>query len=141
MERIEWTPQLSVDVPLIDAQHKGLIERIRSLAEAVEEYQGASQVIKTLDFLTDYAVYHFATEEQYMDANAYPGASFHKGQHEEFRRTLAGLAEDFREEGASQDMAARIKTMLYDWFVSHIERVDKGFGAFLRQKGVNLPLP
>jgi hemerythrin len=139
MQRIEWTPNLSVGVPLIDEQHRSLIGRIRDLAAAVEEYQGISEVTKTLSFLVDYTDYHFSTEEKHMHANAYPGLAFHRGQHEEFRRTLANLEGDFQEEGSSQALASSIRTFLFDWFVAHIERVDKGFGEFLARKGVVLP--
>ncbi len=137
MERIEWTPRLSVGVPLIDQQHKALIARIRALAEAVEEYQGTAAITSTLGFLGDYANHHFATEETHMETQAYPGLGFHREQHEEFRKTLADLESDFKEEGASQALASSIKTFLYDWFVVHIERMDKNFGTFLA-KGVVL---
>lgn len=139
MERIEWTPRLSVGVPLIDQQHQSLIARIRDLAEAVAEYRGTTAVMSTLNFLADYVGYHFATEEKHMTAHDYPGLSYHTTQHEEFRRTLANLEEDFREEGASHALAGSIKTFLFDWFVTHIERVDRVFGQFLIKKGVVLP--
>jgi hemerythrin len=139
MERIEWTPRLSVGVPLIDEQHKGLIARIGDLSRAVQEYQGTGEVTTTLNFLVDYTDYHFTTEEKHMQAHEYPALAFHKGQHEEFRRTLANLEGDFQEEGSSQALATSIKTFLFDWFVTHIERVDKGFGRFLARKGVVLP--
>ncbi|MBN1424122.1 hemerythrin family protein [Candidatus Fermentibacteria bacterium] len=138
MQRIEWTPRLSVGVPLIDQQHQSLIGRIRDLAQAVEEYQGIGVVTSTLNFLIEYADYHFSTEEKHMTGNDYPGLEYHKGQHEEFRRTLANLETDFQEEGSSQDLAGSIKTFLFDWFVTHIDRVDRGFGAFLAHKGVVL---
>jgi len=139
MERIEWTPRLSVGVPLIDEQHKGLIARIGDLSQAAQEYQGTGEVTKTLNFLVDYTDYHFSTEEKHMQAQDYPALAFHKGQHGEFRRTLANLEGDFQEEGSSQALATSIKTFLFDWFVTHIERVDKGFGRFLARKGVVLP--
>lgn len=138
MQRIEWTSRLSVGVPLIDEQHQSLIGRIRDLSQAVEERQGIGAVTTTLNFLVDYTEYHFSTEEKHMVANEYPGLQYHKGQHEEFRRTLANLEADFREEGSSQDLAGSIKTFLFDWFVTHIERVDRGFGQFLTHKGVAL---
>ncbi|MBN1426113.1 hemerythrin family protein [Candidatus Fermentibacteria bacterium] len=140
MQRIEWTPSLSVGVDLIDEQHKALITRIRDLSEAVQEFQGVDQVTTTLSFLIDYTDYHFGTEEKHMLGHNYPGLAHHMEKHEESRTTLTNLEGDFQDEGSSQALAESIHAFLFEWLVTHIQGIDQGFGTFLAQQGITLPM-
>lgn len=138
MAKSLWNDKLSVGVPLIDQQHKMLLKHLAELSEAVESHHGSSEIAGTLDFLVDYTDFHFSTEEKHMKANGYPKFEQHLAVHEGFKKTLANLGEDFKEEGATPSLAEAINTLLINWLLKHIEAVDQELGAFLGEKGVVL---
>ena len=138
MSNIVWSDKLSVGVDLIDKQHQSLIEKIGHLDDAIRTGQGPAEIVRTLDFLIDYTDYHFGTEEKNMRAFNYPELPSHIERHAEFKKTLAHLSDDFREEGATQGLADSIETLLMNWFIKHIQDVDNKFGAFLRENDLTM---
>lgn len=139
MKEIEWTKDLSVGVEVIDDQHKMLIQHLNNLKQSVDQNKGLEKIGTTLGFLIDYTNFHFSEEEGHMNTNDYPGFDGHKVQHEEFKTNLRNLEEDFLEEGATQGLAVSIDTLLVNWLIKHIQKVDVEFGEFLKSKGISLP--
>lgn len=72
MPQIEWLDQYSVGVESIDNQHKELFARINKLLDACSQGEGKKVLPEVLDFLGDYVVFHFSTEEKYMKEYLYP---------------------------------------------------------------------
>ena len=138
MKEIQWTDELSVGVGLIDEQHKMLIQHLNNLARSIESRQGPVKIVETLDFLAKYTDFHFSTEEKHMTAHDYQGLGQHKEKHAEFKTTLANLEQDFREEGATSELADSLDTLLVNWLVQHIKGTDIEFGSFLKSKGVTI---
>ena len=138
MAKVEWDDSLSVNVELIDEQHKMLIQRLNDLHEAVGAHKGPNEIVRTLNFLSEYTEFHFGTEEKHMKANDYPEIAEHMKLHDEFRGTIVTLGEDFEEEGATASLADSIETLLINWLLKHIRATDVQFGKFLREKGIVL---
>lgn len=138
MHAVQWNDSLSVGVKLIDQQHKQWIRYLNEVAEAVQAHIGPSQVGRTLEFLIEYTDFHFGTEEKHMAATLYPDLDAHRAKHEEMKLTLAGLVQDFEEEGATQILSEAINTLLGNWLIQHISDVDRRFGQYLREKGIEL---
>jgi hemerythrin len=139
MKEVKWTDAMSVGVELIDEQHKMLIQHLNKLIKSLEPSQGLTEVANTLSFLIDYTHFHFSEEEKHMAANNYDGLEEHKKKHEEFKTTLSNLEEEFKEDGATHVLANAINTLLVNWLIKHISKVDVEFGAFLKNKGITLP--
>ena len=133
-----WNDNLSVGVDLIDEQHKMLLKHLADFSEAVASHHGPSEIASTLDFLVGYMDFHFKTEEKHMDAGGYAGREPHLKEHAKFTKTLAGLGEDFQEEGATASLAEAINTLLINLFLKHIEIFDVQFGVYLKGKGIAL---
>ncbi|MBN2180397.1 MAG: hemerythrin family protein [Sedimentisphaerales bacterium] len=134
MDKIEWDNGLSVGIELIDEQHKMLIQRLYEVSEAIEMVQGEGAIAKTLDFLIDYANFHFSAEEKCMAEENYPGLDYQKAKHEEFINSLRRFEQDFKEDGATPSLANHIKDFLFNWLIRHIKDVDHKFGEFLNKK-------
>jgi len=135
-DKLQWDDSLSVGVEVIDEQHRTLIERLGDFAAAVDENRGATQIVKTLTFLIEYTEFHFDAEEKQMDRTGFPGLDEHRGLHEELKNTLAGLEQDFREDGATAVLAEAIHKLMVNWLVKHIREVDTRFGGYLKEKGI-----
>ena len=136
MTEIQWDDSLSVDVELIDEQHKMLIQRIKNLSNAVTSSRGAVEIGKTLGFMIDYTEFHFSTEEKHMIDLGYPGFDIHKKQHEEFKSTLNEMVMEFEEDGATAQLGEWINNYLINWLVDHIKSIDTKLGEFLQEKGL-----
>lgn len=138
MKKIEWNAGLSVGIDLVDEQHQTWIGHFNTLADAVQSGEGAGQIASLLGFLIDFTEVHFAAEEKHMVTTGYPGLEDHRVHHEELKRTLADLVQDFEEEGATQILADAMETFLGNWLVNHIENVDMKFGAYTKEQGIEL---
>ncbi len=138
MSNIVWNDGLSIEIDLIDEQHRSLISKIADLEKALRTGQGPAEIVRVLTFLMDYTRFHFGTEERNMRAHDYPALDAHLVKHEEFKTALANLSNDFREEGATLGLADSIETLLMNWFVKHIKDVDHKFGEFLRENNLTM---
>lgn len=140
MGKIQWDESLSIGVPPIDEQHKTWIKCLADVSAAVELVQGPQRIAEALGFLLDYTNTHFATEEKAMADHQYAGLADHRAKHEQLRKTLADLEEEYKEDGATHILAESIGKFMATWLVTHIKEVDLKFGSFLREKGIVLAL-
>jgi len=138
MSNIQWGESLSVGVGLIDEQHRKWIERLHEVESAIQSRRGMQQVVSTLDFLSEYTVFHFSTEEKYMLQTGYPELENHRAKHEELKKTLGNLIEDFKEDGITEKISEAVGTFLGNWLKDHIRGVDQVFAAFLKEKKIQL---
>ena len=138
METLQWEKSLSIGVELIDQQHQMLIQRLDDFATVTTARQGTTQVVKTLTFLIEYTEFHFDAEEKHMTQCGYPGLEEHRAMHQDLKTTLAGLTQDFHEEGATQTLAEAIHKLMVNWLVKHIREVDVQFGTYLKDNGITL---
>jgi hemerythrin-like metal-binding protein len=79
--RLEWSEELSVHIPEIDAEHKHFIELINALNEAIAERMSLSEVRKRMQDVLDDAVAHFDHEEVLFIEWGYPDAVQHAREH------------------------------------------------------------
>ena len=87
--RAEFSENLITGNELIDSQHKELIDRINKLLDSCEDSDAKLAAVKTLDYLSDYTVFHFGAEEELQKSIEYPGYEKHKKQHEDFKKTIS----------------------------------------------------
>lgn len=80
-----------------------------------------------LEYLTNFAIEHFATEEEYMRELAYPGISEQRDEHDRLLTTLHHM----RENRAS---TLEIVTFLGNWLEYHTHHVDARFVEFVRER-------
>ncbi|HUW65134.1 MAG TPA: bacteriohemerythrin [Spirochaetia bacterium] len=128
---IQWQESLATGFKEIDDQHKELFKRVNALLDAYSGGRGKDQIPKVLEFLTDYVVTHFGTEESYMDRHSYPDATAHKALHSEFTKSVAVFKADLAKQGANLNLTVTINRLVVDWLIRHIGKVDKALGAFL----------
>jgi hemerythrin len=128
---LQWSDSLSVGVGAIDAQHKELVLRVARVLDAV--VAEPAEVGKLLDFLGEYAVSHFGTEERLMEQFRYPEpkAVQHREAHSGFVRQFGGMRYDVEAEGLTQAIRDRIEKWMVNWLVEHILGLDRQLGAFI----------
>ena len=131
---IEWTEDLAVGFNTIDDQHKELFKKINQMLEACTQGKGKEVLREMLDFLGDYVVTHFGTEERLMQQYNYPDYQSHKNHHEKFIESFMGLKKEFETTGPGIHLVVMTNRVVVGWLNSHIRNVDKLLGAFLKDK-------
>lgn len=126
---IKWDPKFEIGIPVIDEQHKKLVELCNTSYQALIK-QGTTgttweqSISGTLRECVDYVQTHFKNEETLMRACEYPGFPEHKKVHDSFIKKVIETSRSFQ--GASGSTAAfKFVKFLYDWILSHIAHEDK----------------
>lgn len=122
-----WTTELSVGIPEIDEQHKGLFACLARVEAAIDEKERGSAVFFALDQLADYVRIHFAVEEIEMRMHGYPDIDAHISEHRAFEARIRKFSED----ALHRNVYEEVREFLKDWLVRHIKVVDKAYVPYL----------
>jgi hemerythrin len=128
----EWDSNLETGVEIVDNQHKQLFALLNKFVEAYRNNSGPQEIEKAVKFLSDYVVRHFADEEELQQRYNYPDFMTHKGIHNGFKRTVAGLTEKLKTEGCDNAFAGEMIKIVADWLVHHIKGDDFRVAAHIR---------
>lgn len=132
IQRIDWDDKLLLHVPEIDKQHKKLIQITNKLYTAASgtQEQYKKEMPDIIKELVDYTVYHFDSEERFMEKYNYAGLAIHKLQHENFveqvKREIQKLSDSDRQDGL------QLYVYLEKWVVNHIEKSDFSWARVIR---------
>jgi hemerythrin len=132
---IAWSDALASGSEEIDTQHKELFERVNGLLDAQQTGNGdPAGVSRIIAYLAEYVVFHFGTEEKFMDQYRYTSASGHKAQHAQFIKVFQRLRDRLLAEGLTGPLQQETKELVVDWLLNHIKYSDRALGAFLKLK-------
>jgi hemerythrin len=122
---IEWSSQFETGVPLVDTQHKVLIDHINKLETYMHAEQlHAGDIDRLLGFLENYVTTHFKFEEQCMDRYRCPAHEDNKRAHAQFLDAFGKLKAEFKSQGASKAFITKLHGTASSWIQQHIMRVD-----------------
>ncbi len=128
---LSWSFTFETGIPVIDRQHRNLIDIINYLHDNIED----ETVVKaTLDELSAYARYHFQQEAELMSRFHLEDTANHLGEHGAFTARLSALMGQFAA-NSSPSLAAETAVFLRDWLTDHILKIDKELGRSLLLAG------
>jgi hemerythrin len=136
MPFIVWISELSVDVKMLDNDHKRLAILINDLHDGMMAGRDKEALERIFDELVAYAHVHFAHEERILDEAGYSGAAAHKQEHEQKIKLLLTLQALFQIAKESADYLD-ILDQLKEWLFTHMKHSDKEFVAHLKVTGVD----
>jgi len=136
MPFIVWTSEMSVDVKMLDNDHKRLAILINELHDGLMAGRDSKDLERIFDELIAYSRVHFAHEERILAEAGYSGAAAHKQEHEQKIKLLLTLQALFQIAKESADYLD-IMDQLKEWLFMHMERSDKQFVAHLKATGVD----
>ena len=134
MSHIQWDEKYSVNIEVIDEQHKKLIATIATLSDAMQKGDSKKLIGEVVRELTDYAGYHFGAEEIFLKQYGFPDYENHKKEHEVFRTKALSFQKDF--EKGKQALSLDVINFLWSWLDHHIMNIDKKYAPFLNEKGI-----
>lgn len=132
---ILWKPFLSVGVAVVDEDHKKLIKMINRLFGAALSSDPGQVLRGVLTELTDYVVFHFNREEEYMLLLNYPDYEEHKAEHQRLLEAVGRFTRNL-DSGLAMNLKDEIEMSLRDWLLSHILKQDMRLGPFLNEHGI-----
>jgi hemerythrin-like metal-binding protein len=130
-----WLPEFATGHPVIDAQHRGLVDGFNRLVATTLDRNGDKGAPKAAFYtLIGATLAHFGIEESLMADAAYPESSHHKDVHTHLTNQIQGLAAEF--EHGLEDFSPPILNFLEGWLLCHIQYEDKELVHFLTTKGL-----
>ena len=120
-----WSDQFATGSPLVDTQHRMLIDKINLL----EQMLGGppppkAKVDELLAFLGSYVVTHFKFEEQCMERARCPAHEKNKQAHAAFLGVFGKFKERYLAEGPKPELLKSLQVAASDWIKSHVLTVD-----------------
>ncbi len=123
-KHLEWKPEYSVGVPVLDRQHRGLIRIINKLTD---EAEGDGMIDWVFDQLEAYTREHFATEERLLEQYDYADLKEHRKQHRKFEEWLRAVRLTWRSGAPRDQIVATVNEFLRDWLIRHILSSDMAY--------------
>ena len=134
MEKIIWDEGFSVGVRHLDKQHQQIVILVNTLIEMNDTKVDSEIISDTLTKMTQYAIDHFQTEEQYMLDYGYPEYPSQKKQHQEFKRKTVDFCMETLVHKAT--IPTEIFTYLRLWWTNHILKEDMKYKKYFNERGL-----
>ncbi|MBP1629988.1 MAG: hemerythrin-like metal-binding protein [Bacteroidetes bacterium] len=117
-----WDESCLVGIDILDQQHKNFFSMLDELAYLNRLDNKREEVLQLLNKFEEYTIYHFNTEEKYMDKTDYPDIEKHKNLHKLFTKRI----EDFKIAYGYDNKVILEEMISYTrkWMLVHIRVVD-----------------
>jgi len=139
-----WKPEYSLDIDIIDTQHKGFFdicsESIYLHERAKMDDMQPSDIIMILYKFRCYAFQHFFTEESLMIKYHYPSIFAHSSVHDIFLEKLRGFTQELHEISTNKVatkeslclILEHINTYTLSWGSNHVLSQDKQYVQYFK---------
>ena len=130
---IAWKNFYTVNNPLLDAEHKQIIEYVNELYTAMNSPSDSAAKKRVLERLVQYTQTHFDHEEKIMQDVDYPDLAAHKALHDDMRRQTIELRTHL-----TLVTARDVLVFLKDWWLGHIQGEDKKYASYVEPAAANM---
>jgi hemerythrin len=128
MTFLEWDARYELGIHEFDEHHKYLIDLLNMTYDGFVGKAEHEELGAVLDALIDYATYHFASEEFWMERHDYPGLLLHREEHAGFCTRVVEIQKDFHQ--GKTNLSLETLEFLNSWLVNHILKTDAEYGRF-----------
>lgn len=126
---IVWHDGLKTGIPIIDEQHKFIIETLSGIETSKLTESEIYQIFMDLQaYLSD----HFKTEEKYMIDTDYPGYEGHKANHKKVLSDCKNILTHNITHKLS-DITFNFVTYMENWFTKHYAEEDIRLVEYLKK--------
>lgn len=148
MTDIEWSQELKLGVPAMDAEHRRLLALTNDFLKAAGADAPPERLGRILGELIARTRIHFQAEETLLDRAGYPGLAGHRAAHERLLVDAQRLYERFTAPPAqrghvgesaqpghdgesARGLALEAAGFLQRWLVDHIVSEDRAYRPFV----------
>jgi hemerythrin len=128
-----WTKDLAFGIPVIDRDHKMLIEFMEDFLTTMQDGCGLDKLQTTLSFLKDYTNMHFEHEEALMKDIEYDGFEKHQVMHIKFCYNIEKIQTEFIPGFDIKKSFSQTRFLLYTWYTNHIKNTDRQYVALFKK--------
>jgi len=122
--------EYKIGIESIDEQHKKLFEladKAYMLLKDAFSLDKYDKIVEIVEELKEYTIFHFKSEEEYMESINYKRLFTQKIEHEKFIKSLDDI--DLRHLDQNQDDSlVKMLNFLNEWLTEHILGNDKLIG-------------
>ncbi|HTX72428.1 MAG TPA: bacteriohemerythrin [Rectinemataceae bacterium] len=129
-----WDDSFKLDIEVIDRQHKGLVDLVAGLFEAMKAGKAGEIIESSLEGLASYTRIHFKTEEYYFDEFHYYDSEGHKKEHADFKARIAEFRKSLAQ--GSDTLTVEMLNYLSSWLTNHIKGTDKRYVSYFHAHGL-----
>ena len=116
---IGWEPSMETGAPLLDAQHRALVERADTLLATIQAGERA-KIERALREFGDYSVRHFSEEDDCHLRGSCPAVQWNGAARAELIKIVSGFRESYERRGASPALADDLSCELSGWVSRYI---------------------
>ncbi|RLD76307.1 MAG: hypothetical protein DRJ07_16565, partial [Bacteroidetes bacterium] len=130
-----WNESFSIELNIIDQQHKKWIDFINILYKSFKNEVPNKEINENISKLLDYTDYHFGFEEKYLeDFDCYKQED-HKESHEKFISTIKMYQNQFVD--GDYNAVYKLIVFLNSWVLHHIQVEDQAYVECFKQNGLS----
>lgn len=126
MSYFTWNEKLDIGVDHMNGEHQVILDTMNQLVELTQKNAPVEEIRNVSDNLANYAVGHFAREEEYMKSINYPGTKQHMEIHKKLLERFGKQKNAFDQD--PQNHSALFFRFLELWLFSHIQGIDTDYG-------------
>jgi hemerythrin len=124
-----WSDKFSVGVKRLDYQHQQLFKIVNDLLMHQEASPASEPIADILERMTQYADYHFKTEERIMKEYGFPDYESQVREHTEFKAKTAAFCMEAI--AGKAGLSIEMLDYLENWLTNHILESDVKLKHFL----------
>jgi len=121
-----WDDSYSLGIPILDKEHKKLLNLINTFLSAIHTKDEQSTIIATFDNLLEYTNEHFENEEAFMAEHKYPDLKEHKKAHIKLKKEVIQINQN-----KDYVFSENIADFLIAWLTNHIMGTDKKYAEYI----------
>ena len=132
-EALAWSKDLETGHPVMDQQHRLLLQAFNQLLESVQDKDPPDKQVARFFALREAALAHFALEDSFMRGVAFPQRKQHQAVHVALICQVNDLAEKLH--AGRLTFSPPVMDFLEGWLVHHMQEENMDLGRFLRVQG------
>jgi len=133
-DMIRWSSAYSIELNIIDQQHKKWIEFINILYKSYKANARKKEISENISKLHDYTDYHFGFEEKYLEDFNCGNLEHHKKEHAKFVANIK-KHHTLHDEG-NPEAVYKLIIYLNKWVINHIQTEDKRYVECFKLNGL-----
>lgn len=127
-EEIQWDSKYEIGHERIDSEHRIFLGLILEVSKEANGRCDQQRIKRLLHEVTEYARFHFVSEENIMEEIGYPELESHQVLHRRLLSSLSDVAFDVNQKQADY---CGLVDFLYEWFTTHTTTEDKKISSFI----------
>lgn len=132
MNIFKWEHSLESGIELIDNQHREIIAHVNAFLIAYKCGETHKKTQECLDFLKQYILYHFQSEEAFQVDCDYSGYREHQARHSYLATQVKFHSVNITESDFSLESVTAFYDFINSWIIDHIMTEDMSFARYYK---------